>query len=854
MSLLCGRVSLQPEFSIKPTLAIFSWVCYTFFLTFGRMILSIYKVFLLRYHGQLLLKLNHYLKIAAPYLILPALSGIVFLNTLSNTFVYDDSITVVTNNLIKSWHNLHFIFSPHYFILSGELSYRPVVTLSYFIDYFLWGLHPKGFHLTNLFLQSANTLLFYLFLKRVVKRNTGAFIAALLFATHPVLTETVNSISYREDLLAALFFLISFILFLKADKEPSTPGKFSLYFTGALFSYLLSLFSKETSVTLPVLLVAGNLFCFSSTRIRYPLAKRTKGIYPGYLIITGFYLFIRFVLFRHTYPRLDQDPDNLFVMVKVLASYLRVLFLPCKLNADYVVPPLASGVISMIISVLLVVTAVILTVRICRKDKRCWFFASWFFITLLPVSNIIPIENSMAERYLYIPLMGFSGFAGIIMQNYLIKNKLAAIGFGAILVTTSIVSIHRNQVWHEDFTLWQTTVSREPGSVRAHNNLGVAYSAKGFYGNAESEYTKTMELHPGDIEAHYNRGNAYERNGKADAAIKEYLEVLRYHPGHADAYNNIGGIYRNRQLFDKAIESYKKAIRCNPFNFKYYSNLGLVYHEKRQYDEAVTEFKKALKINARIPLIHNNLGNTYKEMGDFNAALAEYKTAIEQDPDCVDAHNNLGIVSMHMERHEDAMVEFETASRLNPKLANVHNNLGIAHAKKGNYDEALDELNKAVTLGFNNAEVHNNLAGVFLTQGSTDSAIRELKLALQYNPKDSNTHCNLGNAYIEKGIQDEGISEFKEAIKWNPTDGEIYHYLGNALYQKGHYEAAAEAFSQSIHYQTDNALSHKMLGIIFAKYLHDSTKALYHLNETLRLNPSQIGKKELEEIKNSMGK
>lgn len=800
------------------------------------------------------LKLNQYLKIAAPYLILPALSGIVFFNTLNNTFVYDDSITVVTNNLIKSWRNIHFIFSPYYFILSGELSYRPVVTVSYFTDYFLWGLNPKGFHLTNIFLQSANALLFYLFLKRIVRRNTVAFIAALLFATHPALTETVNSISYREDLLAALFFLISFILFLKVDKDPLTEGKYLLYSTGALFSYFLSLFSKEMPVTLPILLVLGNLFCFSSTSIRYPLAKGTKGIYLGYLIITGFYLFIRFVLFRHTYLRLDRYHDNIFVMVKVLASYLRILFFPCNLNADYVVPPATNGVISLIISVFLVVTVAILIIRMCRTDKRCWFFSLWFFITLLPVSNIIPLENVMAERYLYLPLMGFSGVVGIIIQNYTIKNKLATIGFGAILVTTSMMAIHRNRVWREDFTLWRATINRAPESARAHNNLGVAYSTKGFYDYAESEYRKTMELHPGDIEAHYNMGNAYERNGKADAAIEEYMEVLRYHPGHADAYNNIGGIYKNRQLFDRAIASYKKAIQRNPFNPHYYNNLGLVYHESRQYGEAVREFKKALKINSGIPILHNNLGNTYKERGNFNAALAEYKRSIELNPVFADAHNNLGIVYMCMERHEDAMMEFEAASRFNPKLANVHNNLGIAHAKKGNYDKAIDELNKAVTLGFDNAEVHNNLAGVLLTQGSTDYAIRELKLALQHNPKESNVHCNLGNAYISKGMKDEGISEFKEAIKYNPTDGEIYYYLGNALYQKGHYEAAASALYQSIHYQTNNALSHKMLGIIYAQHLRDFTRALYHFNETLRLNPQQTGKKEIEEIKNSMEK
>src|SRR3989337_347461 len=114
--------------------------------------------------------MNKYFSGIIPHIILAVISVIVFCNTLDNTFVYDDSVTIVKNNLIKNWKNFHTLFSFNYFILFGELSYRPFVTLTYFIDYSLWGLNPTGFHLTNLLLQTANTLLFYLFLKLVLKQ------------------------------------------------------------------------------------------------------------------------------------------------------------------------------------------------------------------------------------------------------------------------------------------------------------------------------------------------------------------------------------------------------------------------------------------------------------------------------------------------------------------------------------------------------------------------------------------------------------------------------------------------------------------------------------------------------------
>lgn len=771
-------------------------------------------MFILRHYGVSSRKMNKYLKDATPCIILSVISVIVFFNTVSNAFVYDDSVTVVHNSLIKNWKNIHSLFSFHYFMLSGELSYRPVVTLSYFIDYFLWGLNPVGFHLTNIFLHAGNTILFYFFLKRVVKANTSAFIAALLFTTHPVLTETLNSVSYREDILAALFFLIAFIMFLKIDEKSLTPGKFVLYYAVALLSYLLSLFSKETSVVLPILMVLFHVFCSSSTNTLHAIIKRAKWSYLGYFIITGFYLFVRFVLFRHVYIRLDQSKQTLFVMIKVFASYIKLLFLPFNLNADYVVPSVTPGIASFVVSALLISTAIILILRVCQHGKRYWFFPLWFFITLLPVSNIIPIGNIMAERYLYIPIMGFCGVIGMLIQNCISGKNLATIGFVVIIIIASITSIYRNGIWRDEFTLWYSTVNREPGSVRAHLNLGVVHNAKGFYDYAELEYKKTLEINPRDIEAHYNMGNVYERKGMLDAAIKEYHETLRYNPVHADAYNNLGSIYKNKHLFDRAIEFYKKAKQCNPFNLHYYNNLGLVYRENRLYDEA----------------------------------LMEYKRAIELDPDNLDAHNNLGIVYVGMERINDAAVEFETATQLDPKVANVHNNLGIVHAKQGNPDKAIRELNKAVSLGFDNADVHNNLAGVYLTQGSTDRAIAELKLALTCNPADCNAHSNLGIAYISKGRGDEAISEFTEAIKYNPADGEIHYYLGNALYRKGHYAAAADAFCQSVYYQPNNPLAHKMLGIMYANYLNNFSGALFHLGETLRLDPQQSMAKELNEI------
>src|SRR3989338_9876756 len=163
-------------------------------------------------------KITKNLHLSILIFVIVCLSQFFYLNSLSNQFVYDDEFTIVNNYFVKKWENLPLLFSKDYFRFSGELSYRPVVTLSYFIDYTLWKLNPFGFHLTNTLLHTLNSILLFFLLKRVFNYQATSFITAIIFSCHPLLTEAVNAISYREDLLAATFFIAAFLLYIKTSK------------------------------------------------------------------------------------------------------------------------------------------------------------------------------------------------------------------------------------------------------------------------------------------------------------------------------------------------------------------------------------------------------------------------------------------------------------------------------------------------------------------------------------------------------------------------------------------------------------------------------------------------------------
>src|SRR3989339_1852277 len=175
------------------------------------------------------------------FILLVAIPVLIYINSLQNTFVYDDVFTITDNYFIRDWGNFTALFTNDYFKYSGEVTYRPVVTFSYFIDYFLWHLNPAGFHLTNILLHVVNVVLVYLLVSAVSRSRTASFLTSILFALHPVLTEAVNGISYREDLLTTTFFLSSILLFIQsAIRNPQSKIHYYFLYILALFSYLLA--------------------------------------------------------------------------------------------------------------------------------------------------------------------------------------------------------------------------------------------------------------------------------------------------------------------------------------------------------------------------------------------------------------------------------------------------------------------------------------------------------------------------------------------------------------------------------------------------------------------------------------
>lgn len=581
--------------------------------------------------------------------IIVCLSQFAYLNSLPNQFVYDDEFTIVTNYFIKTWSNLPSLFNKDYFSLSAELSYRPVVTLSYFIDFAFWKLNPIGFHLTNTLLHTLNAVLLFFLLTKILNARKTSFIAVLIFSCHPVLSEALNAVSYREDLLAVTFLLAAFLLYIKirTHKHPFSPAYFA-----SVACYLLGVFSKEMAITLPLLIILYDVILTKGENFAYRLTR----YYTGYILATIFYLSVRFLLLHNPAESHVSYPEgsilvNFFTMSKVLACYIKLFFLPVILCADYVVPYSTSLFdISFIVSFLLLVAVIVIACKLFFSSRILFFSIVWFFVCLLPVLNIVPIENLMAERYLCLPIIGFCLFTGSLLshqQDRISFSKyriITTVLIIVMLVGFSFRTIIRNTTWRDQTVLWTNTAKLSPNSFRAHNNLGNMYRNAGRLDDAIQELKQAITLYNDYIDAHNNLGITYRKKGLLKEALSEYQKALQINPRYPYAHNNMGVLLAKSNYLDLAIIEFSNAVRCKPDYADAYNNLGAAYIQKGMYEKAITACVNAVKFNSNYIDAYFNLGVAYFNNEQLDHAIETTKLVLTKDPNHHNAHELLGMI------------------------------------------------------------------------------------------------------------------------------------------------------------------------------------------------------------------
>ncbi|MDO8140965.1 MAG: tetratricopeptide repeat protein [Candidatus Brocadiales bacterium] len=424
-------------------------------------------------------------------------------------------------------------------------------------------------------------------------------------------------------------------------------------------------------------------------------------------------------------------------MSKVIASYIKLLFFPVNLNADYVVPNTSSPIeLSFILSFILIISVMVITYRLFFYSKTLFLSILWFFVTLLPVLNIIPIENIMAERYLYIPLVGFCILGGqllsLIPNSGLKSGILTSCSFPFIIITILIgfswQTCNRSKIWFDELSLWSTTAVNSPQSSRAHNNLGVLFKKMGFVDAAMKEYNTAIQIRPDYSEAHGNLANVYMDKG---LSILDKQVLSKTH-------NNLAKAYVDEGHLKNAIAEYKKSIGISPFNETAHFNLGVTYGKLGLTNDAEIEYKNVIQLNNNNPHAHNNLGNIYEDRDLPDKAMTEYKRSVSIDPESAITHNNIGNVYVKKGSFDEAIMEYKLATKYAPKGVIYHENLGNTYIKRGLIEDAIAEFELIIAMYPKNASSYVSLITLYWNnKRDSQKAIHYLKELSVLEPEQS---------------------------------------------------------------------------------------------------------------------
>ncbi|MGA2180625.1 MAG: tetratricopeptide repeat protein [Verrucomicrobiota bacterium] len=726
------------------------------------------------------------------FFLLLAATVIAYLPVWHAGFIWDDNVYVTDNLLLHSPRGLWQIWS----VPGATPQYYPLTFTSFWVDYHLWKLNPLGYHLTNVLLQALNAILLWTVLRRL--DVPGAWLAAAVFAVHPVNVESVAWVTERKNLLAGFFYLSASLACLQfwlpnpatADSRtqsgPQTTaaglGNWKFYWL-ALFLYLCALLAKTATIALPVavLLVVWWKRGKVGWRELFPLAPfLAVGMAMGLLTVWVEKHFVQAVGREWMYSFLERC----LIAGRAVWFYLGKLVWPHPLMFVYpqweihAAQPLAY----------LPVLALIAVLFILWLNRKGWarpmlVALAYFLALLFPVLGFFNVfffrYSFVADHLQYLAGIGPLALAaaGITTALDLFKKRkpfLEPVFCGTLLLVLGLLTWRQCGMYTNMETLWRDTLARNPDCWMAYNNLGILLKNQGRIEEAMELYHKSIQINPNNSEALYNLGIALAAKDRFDEAIESFRQALRINPNYADALNNLGATLAAKGRFDEAIENYQKAIQINPNFYDALYNLGVALAARGRFDEAIENYRQAIRINPNNSEALYNLGNALAARGRFDEAIENYRQAIRINPNNSEALNNLGNALAARGRFDEAIENYRQAIRINPNNSDALDNLGIALAAKGRFDEAIGNYRQAIQVNSNRTETFFHLGMTLGQLGRTREAVAQYREALRLNPNLAGALNNL--AWVLAANPDDELRHGAEAVRLAERACELTHY------------------------------------------------------------------------------
>jgi len=644
-----------------------------------------------------------------PVLVISALGFIVYSNSFDCSFHFDDRVFITENPSIRDIRDIRGMWN--------FLNRRFIGTLTFALNRRFNGSDVFGYHLVNLLVHVAASILVWrltmlLFMTPVLRReryagwkNPIALGCALLFLVHPVQTQAVTYIVQRYASLAGMFYLAALTFHLKARLSRGSVSTFYFVLSGC--SALLGIFTKETLMTFPpaVLLLelhffnpGGNgLISFFRSR-RFLVAAIPFAAFL--LVVPALLSFNPDAMFGAVESHRYGDPPltslvYLMTQFRVVATYVRLLFLPLGLNLDYDFPASRSFFEpSTFLSFLFLSAVLAAAIRAYPKNRLVSFGIMFFFLALSVESTVKPLHNVIFEHRLYLPMYGFClAVFGLLARLPLEKHGKTV--FGAVLAVVVVFSgmTHaRNRVWKDEVTLWSDVLEKSPKKARPHYNLALAYLDRGMTAEAARHFRESLAIDPTNYRAYNNLGLVLYRGGDTENAEECFRKALALKPDFATARNNLGLVLSRTGRIEEAERQFREAISEAPEMAETHYNLGNILFREKKYEEAIKEFEKAVELDPAYSKAYNNMGLAYYRLGDFGEAKKQYMKAVETNRNYAAAYCNLGLVFQREGNYGEAERQFLEAVRINPDYADAHYKLAMCYEKQGKKERARAHL------------------------------------------------------------------------------------------------------------------------------------------------------------------
>ncbi len=671
-------------------------------------------------------------------LILTLVTLAAYWRVLGHDFVdYDDDVYVTDNRWVKS--GLNFASVKWALTRSHGANWHPLTWMSHMSDVSLYGMNPRGHHLSNLILHILGTLALFLLIRRLTGSVWRSAFVAALFAVHPLHVESVAWVSERKDVLSGLFWVLALHAYISYARRPCV-GRYML----ALGVFTLGLMAKPMLVTLPIVLL---LIDYWPLRRLHAVGSKPEGRSSAalrlvlekvpFFLLTGASCVITFIVQQQGGAVQGTEVTPLGVRLANAAvsyvAYLAKMVWPTKLACLYPHPVASIPTWQVIGYALFLVIVSYLVIRAARARPYLavgWF---WYVIALVPVIGLVQVgAQAMADRYTYIPLTGIFiamtwGVTEVAVSRY---ARLLQVTAALIVLVLAARTWHQTGYWRNSIALFSHAIGVTEDNYVAHSGLGLSLNKQGKYHEAVKHLRESVRIAPTG-RAYHGLGVVYAQLDRLHDAVEAYEQSLQLQPNDPKTHSNYGFALIALGKLDAAAEHFKEGVSLDPDAVASRCGLAIVYTQRNRLDDAVREYEAAIRIDPKSIQVYAELADILDRQGKKSQAVERLKAALEIRPN-PRMHYRLANMLAHNGALDEAMEHYRRTITLDPRHARAHYDLAVALSAKGKFDEAIGHYSEAVKIDPEYAKAHMSFAVALYFKGDYAQSWKELRLARKY--------------------------------------------------------------------------------------------------------------------------